>query len=394
MEDDQQVDIPFEDAVDVDLNERDARQQALATNQGALARAVARLEERNRQREDDVHAIAQSITALTELVHSLINRPQSSVGVQRGEVQGEVECNETRSPIVISPTSMDDANIPTLVPAATSVSVTATRANFKIPAESYPRFEGQRGEKLWEYITQCEKILATKRVTEAELLATLHLYSRGDGSNWFAHTGHIYTEWKSFKTALMHSFLSPNFQQTEEARLRDRRQGITEPFGAYCRSVWSQFTNIKPDMPEGEIVAVLLRNGHPNVTRRLAGARNYPRVEALIDAGNEAEARNEDEARYHALEPPPPINAALNMQVPPPSMGQQDQKWKQESNGSRPWHFKKKTKQCWRCGQPTHTGECQVQCGRCGQLGHRTDVCPASPKAPAPKAGAAAPPLN
>jgi hypothetical protein len=194
----------------------------------------------------------------------------------------------------------------------------------------------------------------------------------------------MYGTWSAFRQAVLHSFLSPNLQQTEKARLRHRRQQPGEPFGSFYRSVWAQFANIKPDMPEGELVAVLLRNGHPDITRRLTEARHYPRIEALIDAGKEAEARNEDEARYHALVQPPPVNIALNVQAAAPASkpageasGKLEPKPQTEREKQHSWLFEKKNKQCWRCRQTGHQGECPGICNRSGQHGHKSHVCSA-----------------
>lgn len=257
-----------------------------------------------------------------------------------------------------------------------------SKLHFK-PTVKFPSFKGGTDEEVIAYIGHLDKLHNSSLLSEPEFLVAIGHNLLGDADHWHRTNGRSHTTYGEFRSDFLGSMLSSNYKFTVEAKLRNQLQGATESFGPFCRSIWRQFRDVRPDISEEEVVTILLKNANPLLKTRMKYTGRLTSVNELVTVGKDAEADIQNDREYHIRMQPP--------SMPPPPVHHPPPLFMQTPERGRP-----RARECYKCGSTAHIKRDCPQvldrrppsahpetCERCGAQGHAARACRArAPRAP------------
>lgn len=278
----------------------------------------------------------------------------------------------------------------------TSVSLPSTQFvsladSLRPPRHTFPRIKGGSDSDIIAAVGLLDKIYESGAYQDTEFIGHVAEKLEGDPDDWYRTSGRLHKSYSDFRSDLLNSLLTPNYKFAIEAALRNQLQSHTELFGPFCRSVWRQFMDICPHIPESEVVNILLKNTNPALVQFMKFTGMLTTVKQLIEVGKVAEVALLNAQKYQTtMQPPAPL---ASMQPPPPPPHMQPPPappvpQHYASAGDLYERGRRKLKTCYLCGSSMHlqaacpqnrdrrsSSASHTVCERCGGTNHRAAVC-------------------
>ncbi|KAI7789793.1 hypothetical protein IRJ41_013744 [Triplophysa rosa] len=170
------------------------------------------------------------------------------------------------------------------------------------------------------YLAKCQDFLALHPLTDADILATFRTVLYGTARDWWEVSRSSISTWKD---------------ELAE-RVRTKTQGEKESIRDFAFSYRALCKRWKPDLTEGEIIKMILKNIKPYLASQLRS--RVSNVEELVKLGHQFEKDYEQQRRYESRIAPKYLLAP------------------QKPSSNRP--LDKILIQCWRCRGQHPPGKC------------------------------------
>lgn len=254
------------------------------------------------------------------------------------------------------------------------------------------KFSGKEEESVISFLQDVEEKAAWKGVELNYLVAGATEFFEGRAKTWFRTERAKLDSWSELKVALRREFLPLDYYDNLWEEVRTRKQGVSEPMGAYVSNVMALFERLEIGEPVKDEVKLryLLKNVAPFYAQHLA-LTNVLSITHLKELGRKLEvgkmrAEGYDGKTKKKMEPEfalkssqyrRPVVNALSAEPPVvPVVVKQVEKPAKES-GSKVV--------CYRCEEPGHIwSKCASTnpehknkrfCYRCGDVAHFAKDC-------------------
>ena len=149
------------------------------------------------------------------------------------------------------------------------------------------------------YLEQCRDYLALSPLSDEELLATLRNVLFGTARDWWDVVRLETITWREFEQKFLSAFLSEDYMDELEERIRTRVQREGESirdfaymFRALCRR-WN------PDITEAKVIQLILKSIHPSLASQLRSS-GVKTVDSLVRLGQQLEKDKEKQSQQEA----------------------------------------------------------------------------------------------
>lgn len=138
--------------------------------------------------------------------------------------------------------------------------------------------------------------MALHPLTDTDILATFRTVLHGTTRDWWEVRHSSISTWSEFEAAFLSAFLSEDYEDELAERVRTKIQGEKESIRDFAFSYRALCKRWKTDLPEGEIVKMILKNIKPYLASQLHS--RVSTVEELVKLGHQLEKDYEQQLRY------------------------------------------------------------------------------------------------
>ena len=220
-----------------------------------------------------------------------------------------------------------------------------------------------------QYLEKCNDFLALNPLHSVELLATLRNVLYGTARDWWDVARKDIQTWTEFEHKFLAAFLSEDYADELEERVRTRVQGEEESIRDFAYAYRSVLLRWRPDIKEEKTIQMILKNARPQLASQLRSAR-VATVDALVRLGQQLEKDALKQKKMHDKrgQPSPTMNKGSNYTA---------------SNSSGQSAQKPSQAYCWRCKGDHNPATCpnnSTQRGKYNRWEKKTqDSAPNSP---------------
>ncbi|XP_048000953.1 uncharacterized protein LOC125237805 [Leguminivora glycinivorella] len=227
------------------------------------------------------------------------------------------------------------------------------------------KFNGRSCVKA--FLQRVEELAASRRITEARLLASAVELFDGDALMWYRGIRTEVSTWDQLKAALIEEFLPFDYDRRLLKEIRNRTQGSNENISTYISIMQNYFSRLNSELSDQEKFDIVSINVRPEYTVPLA----IQSVTTLKDLKRVCRVLEDSWQRANAfVEPPRPSSSTLAA----------DLSFKSSSRPKVEAAHTMEKPFCVRCRVDTHSlRECKskrVVCFKCGKGGVTYPDCP------------------
>lgn len=253
------------------------------------------------------------------------------------------------------------------------------------------------------FAQKLEEFRISKGMTHAKMFSLSYDLFTGDALHWFRSISHSVTCWDDLITRLKTDFDIIDYDYRMMAEIRSRTQGDRENIIIYLSIMKGMFSRLTKELPEAEMLDILLHNIRPVYTQILASCPNVKSIDQLRDL-----CKNYEQVMARAADFKEPPSSSSSTLAPEFSYTYYNSNSKPNrssyrQNSTNPFYSQTDSRQqfcskfqtgkvcaleapkpktyCHRCRVDTHSmkdcpSEREIFCFKCGMKEVKTPECP------------------
>ena len=253
-----------------------------------MATTITQLQEETLTCSQQLHHVVEDITFMKQNTHSM-NRTFSHTAVQAAQSDPS-----TVLPTMVRarPQLQSTMHVPRPDQASSPVDSSEQRGRFmgktpiKLQFPCFGRMEDCSDPLL--YVEKCNDYLSLNPLSDEEILATMSCVLHGTARDWWDVTRLETHSWKEFENKFLFAFLSEDYMDELEERVRTQVQGEDESIRDFAYRYRSLCRRWKTDITEAKVIQLLLKNIRPQLACQLRSSR-VSSVDELVRLGQQLE---------------------------------------------------------------------------------------------------------